>query len=165
MGRLAIPKKKESPKRPYNQFDLCGGEAKLREEAAARALESKLNGNDDETPETTKTYKTSKLAPQVKLSVSISADGLARCFAGDSPAKKSLQSLEAVCKSIHAKPVSPKILNALATKENNSSTAHKKSKKNCSVGTKCCKEIMGKATLSSKGRFWYGCRSSKYKGS
>jgi hypothetical protein len=144
MGRLAIPKKKESPKRPYNQFDLCGGEAKLREEAAARALESKLNGNDDETPETTKKYKTSKLAPQVKLSVSISADGLARCFAGDSPAKKSLQSLEAVCKSIHAKPVSPKILNALATKENNSSTAHKKSKKTAALVQNVAKKSWAK---------------------
>ena len=152
-GRTPIPTNIKLPQQQRNQFDYFGGEARLREEAEARALETKLNSDgEDNNPErnsnsNSPTSSSSQYYPasgKVPLRLSVNAEGLARCLAGHEEARKKLQVLEAACKSIKATPVSQHLLDLLSNSRKNKKKKQSSSKKKTTTVKEVAKKSWGK---------------------
>ena len=134
-GRTAIPTKLNKLPKSLNQFDYFGGEARLLQEAEEARLNKLLEDDDSDSEEQNQNPSVKKkekkgagypTTGKVKLSVSISSQGLARCLAGHQEARERLQTLEAACQKVHATPVSQHLLDLLSNSKKKAMSATKK---------------------------------------
>ena len=117
MGRAAVtppPKRTATP--PPGPYDFVGGEAALKAKEEAIALERKLSGDIASESSGSAEKKVARVGgskTKVKLSVSASAEGLARCLAGHSEYQKRLRRVEEICGGVSAPRLGKHIIQAL----------------------------------------------------